>query len=539
MKDSILTLQNDLPSYVKAYLSRIGVKIIATPSLSFLIHLQRQHFLTFGLDSLDVFYQRPYMLNERQIIEERILRENRGGICVSLNGAFCHLLKNLGFDADLVSVFSHGYNERRNQYTKESHAAIIVNLNNNLYLVDVGFGDMFRSPLQLNNENSEAIGYKVVLNNSSQRYELHKLCENTWYLQYDFSLIKQTLTSLINNLNYIYSSAHIFTQALVFNKPTLKGSKTLFKNQYTEVTVTDGISTSVTMIIDNFFKLQDILRTKFDVRGIPTFNPYEMLQLGDPSIGCKPRQGNKSYCFPMKGQGCIGVIELISKSKFIDEDLARSVLVESFIGEYEQYLAPSEISDGLTSWRGDNNSVQKYYEDYFETELEDFSRGEVHYWVQATTDGKVVGWATFQREKSDQNAVYMNLLVVHPDYQNRGIGRQLVNALINLNVIPDLNAIHLLLRKKNKGGRVFYLKLGFTPDPKYQRDDNFVNLDLLEGFTWKKPSLQNKEAACLGDFSFRETRKLTLFKSTESKVAEQNNQHNTYCGFKPGFLLGV
>jgi hypothetical protein len=78
MKDFILKLQNDLPSYIKAYLSRIGVEKTTKPSLSFLTQLQQQHFLTFGLDSLDVFYQRPYMLNARQIIEERILSVDIG-----------------------------------------------------------------------------------------------------------------------------------------------------------------------------------------------------------------------------------------------------------------------------------------------------------------------------------------------------------------------------------------------------------------------------------------------------------------------------
>lgn len=244
---------------------------------------------------------------------------------------------------------------------------------------------------------------------------------------------------------------------------------------------------------------------------------------------------NKPYCFPIKGQNSVGKIQLVTNANHIDKMTARSVLVESFIGEYEKYLSPNDISDNLVSWRDGEKSVRKYYEDYFKTELEDFSHGHLHYWVQATIDGKLVGWATFQREQSDQNAVYMNLLVVHPEHQNKGVGEQLVKALVNLREIPDLNAIHLLLRKKNKGGRIFYSKLGFTSDPEYQRDDNFVNLDLLEGLTWKNPSLQNKEAVsktCLRDMG-----KLTLFKIIDPIVDEQNKQYDTFCGFKPGFLL--
>ena len=247
---------------------------------------------------------------------------------------------------------------------------------------------------------------------------------------------------------------------------------------------------------------------------------------------------NKQYCFPIKGQNSIGEIKRIENPGHIDQEAARTVLVESFIGEYEKYLSPHEISDNLTSWRDGDHCVQKYYEDYFKTELAEFSQGSLDYWIQATIDEKLVGWATFQREKSDQNAVYMNLLVVHPEYQNRGIGGQLVKSLANLNEIPDLNAIHLLLRKKNQGGRIFYSKLGFNSDPEYQRDDNFVDLNLLEGWTWKNPSLQHKDTACPNVPSYKNSRNSTLFKTVNPVIEEPNEQYDTYCGFKPGFLIG-
>gem|GEM_PF-2330320 len=247
---------------------------------------------------------------------------------------------------------------------------------------------------------------------------------------------------------------------------------------------------------------------------------------------------NKSHRFAIKGQNSYGIIERVKNPNQIDKESTESVLVESFIGEYEKYLSPNEVGDSLSSWRDGEQSVKKYYEDYFKTELEDFMRGDLHYWVQASVDGKLVGWATFQREKSDQNAVYMNLLVVRPEYQNKGIGAQLVNALVNLNEIQHLNAIHILLRKKNKGGKLFYSKLGFTSDPEYQREDNFVNLDLLEGFTWKNPAPQNKSVAYFSDYHFTGAGKSTLFKIIGPLAEEQNKQQDTYCGFEPGFLLG-
>jgi GNAT superfamily N-acetyltransferase len=206
---------------------------------------------------------------------------------------------------------------------------------------------------------------------------------------------------------------------------------------------------------------------------------------------------NPTYKFPIKGDNSIGVIALVKNPDHIDKERAQSVLVESFITEYQKYLLPHEISNNLTSWRNGDQSVRQYYENYFKIELDDFFRGNVHYWVQATINGTLAGWATFQREASEHSSVYMNLLVVHPEYQQKGIGGQLVNALIKLNEIPELNAIHLLLRKKNKGGRAFYTKLLFTPNPEYKREDNFVDMNLLEPLTWRNPALQNEEEIML------------------------------------------
>src|SRR3990167_2550656 len=132
--------------------------------------------------------------------------------------------------------------------------------------------------------------------------------------------------------------------------------------------------------------------------------------------------GRRNRCFPAKDNNSTISIELISDPNEIDKIASRSVLVESFIGEYQKYLPPNAISDDLTSWRDGDKSVRKYYEDYFCTEFSDFSHGELHYWVEARISGKLAGWATFKREESEPNAVYMNLLIVHPGFQQKGIG---------------------------------------------------------------------------------------------------------------------
>jgi ribosomal protein S18 acetylase RimI-like enzyme len=174
----------------------------------------------------------------------------------------------------------------------------------------------------------------------------------------------------------------------------------------------------------------------------------------------------------------------------IDKQAARQVLVESFIGEYQQYLKPAEIDKSLDSWHEGEDSVEQYYKNYFDSELREFREKKLDFWIEAKINGELVGWATFQMEGEKKNEAYMNLLIVSPKHQHKGVGQHLVHALTELKLVPPLSSINLLLRKKNKGGRVFYEKLGFKSNPEYHRD-NFVDVNLLEPFTFsaKRPAL--------------------------------------------------
>lgn len=198
------------------------------------------------------------------------------------------------------------------------------------------------------------------------------------------------------------------------------------------------------------------------------------------------------HVFSVKGsQDKICKIKLVTTPLAINQAAATHVLVESFVNEYQKpylHLTPADIDSKLTSWRGKQDSVQTYYENYFTAEFNDYKNGHLHYWLEAKIDGKLVGWATFQNETTDPRALYMNLLVVLPEHQNQGIGQQLVFAPLHLKEFPKIEKIHLLLRQKNTGGKVFYQKLGFFKNPTYQRADNFVDMKLLEPWTWHRPT---------------------------------------------------
>lgn len=186
---------------------------------------------------------------------------------------------------------------------------------------------------------------------------------------------------------------------------------------------------------------------------------------------------NDKERFQIKSLNTTGYIEAITDVKDMNVSESRRILIESFISEYSQYLEPKDIDKSLTSWRDGENSVHHYYTKYFDQEFKKFSEGKIDFWIGAYIGARLVGWATF--EKDQHNSVYMDLLIVDPVYQHKGIGQQLVMSLQTLNLLPDLTAVHLLLREKNKGGFEFYRKIGFEVDSNYQRADNYVDRSLL------------------------------------------------------------
>ena len=122
---------------VDAYLKRIHQQK-ETPSLGYLRQLHRAHLMHIPFENLDIHYNRKIILDYSKIFQ-KIITKQRGGYCYELNGLFFHLLYHLGFDPFIISARVR--NTDGKAYGKDfDHMAIIVKLDQEEYLVDVGFG---------------------------------------------------------------------------------------------------------------------------------------------------------------------------------------------------------------------------------------------------------------------------------------------------------------------------------------------------------------------------------------------------------------
>jgi len=134
---------------VQAYLNRIGYQGSLVPDSGLLKALQSRHIYHIPFENLDIHYGREILL-DKELIYQKVMRENRGGFCYELNGIFYFLLEALGFEVHRISARVYGSNE---EFGPEyDHMAILCKLPEATFLLDVGFGEFSLYPLPFQTE---------------------------------------------------------------------------------------------------------------------------------------------------------------------------------------------------------------------------------------------------------------------------------------------------------------------------------------------------------------------------------------------------
>jgi len=129
---------------INKYLKRIGYKGTLEITIETLGSLQSSHLFSVPFENLDIHRNIEIDLDKSF---DKVVNTNRGGFCYELNGLFYQLLKELGFNVKIVSA---RVNQGEKGFGAEfDHMAIVANIDNEQYLVDVGFGDFAYIPLRI------------------------------------------------------------------------------------------------------------------------------------------------------------------------------------------------------------------------------------------------------------------------------------------------------------------------------------------------------------------------------------------------------
>ncbi len=167
------------------YLRRIGYLQPVKPDAQTLHRLQRAHMLAVPFENLDIGLKRPIHLDS-QSLWKKIVVQRRGGFCYELNGLFAGLLEDIGFDVTYLNA--RDYHAEDDTFGIDfDHLTLLVRAANEStrWLVDVGWGDTFTQPLDIDNTEWQEQGMRAY------RLERFRNGYQLWQTGYDRKIERQ------------------------------------------------------------------------------------------------------------------------------------------------------------------------------------------------------------------------------------------------------------------------------------------------------------------------------------------------------------
>jgi N-hydroxyarylamine O-acetyltransferase len=229
---------------MSAYLRRIGYTSSPRADIATLQSLSERHLEAVPFENLNSYVGRPVAIDLPSIFQ-KIVEQGRGGYCFEQNGLFAAVLRQLGFRVeDLGARVIDEANPDR--ITSLSHQLLLVYLDDQHYLVDVGFGrTSLVAPLKLEPGLIQATThgtYRVDTYPGEEEYYLEALAGEHWKTMYRFRLTpKHPIDFRVANW---YVSTHPeshFTYQLSAARVFSKGRYTLKDNVFSTYYLTGSV----------------------------------------------------------------------------------------------------------------------------------------------------------------------------------------------------------------------------------------------------------------------------------------------------------
>jgi len=216
---------------IEAYFKRIGYTGGRDVSLETLKELQTKHVMSIPFENIDAFNKKPISL-EIDDLFEKIVTNKRGGYCFEMNGLFSYVLETLGFTVSnlFARVWRNGFEQ-----SGKTHQVLLVEIDGDLWLCDVGFGG--NGPLapiliKAGMEQEHFRRSHRIAVDSTYGYVLEYKIKDGFQPVYAFTAEKCCPSdyAIANH----YTSTHpssLFAQSLVCTMPTEDGRITVFDGQ--------------------------------------------------------------------------------------------------------------------------------------------------------------------------------------------------------------------------------------------------------------------------------------------------------------------
>jgi N-hydroxyarylamine O-acetyltransferase len=155
---------------LQAYFDRIGFSGPARPDLATLRALHRGHAFAIPYENLDVQLGRSVTIEPADAFE-KLVRGRRGGWCYEMNGLLGAALDAIGFKVTRLAGGVH--RATFGEVMVGNHLVLLVDLDGEPWIADVGFGDGPREPFPLREGPIVSEGFP---------YRLERLSDGWWRL---------------------------------------------------------------------------------------------------------------------------------------------------------------------------------------------------------------------------------------------------------------------------------------------------------------------------------------------------------------------
>jgi N-hydroxyarylamine O-acetyltransferase len=152
---------------LKAYFDRIGFRSEARPDVATLTALHRAHLQAIPYENLDVQLGRVVTTDPKAAFDKIVIRR-RGGWCYEMNGLFGAALVEIGFK--VMRMAGAATREVTGDSTIGNHLVLLVELDGEPWIADVGFGDGSLEPFPLKPATMTIGGYALRLEALDERW---------------------------------------------------------------------------------------------------------------------------------------------------------------------------------------------------------------------------------------------------------------------------------------------------------------------------------------------------------------------------------
>ena len=169
-----------------AYLKRIGHTGTVAPDAATLTALHRAHVAAIPFENLALMLDRP-VRTDLGSVQDKLVRQGRGGYCYEQNTLFGAVLQRLGFRLDrlLARVGSD-----QEPLRPRTHMVLSVEVEGRRLLADTGFGNGLLEPIPLDPDGPRQQGvwtYRTLGPDATGVRRFQELTADEWQTRYRFT----------------------------------------------------------------------------------------------------------------------------------------------------------------------------------------------------------------------------------------------------------------------------------------------------------------------------------------------------------------